>query len=194
VTDPRPWTFAALFGALWGAVELTLGTTLMLARVPLSGVLMGLIGLLCLVTLRRLQPVPGVCLLAGAVALFLKVFTIGGLHPGPLIGIGLDALVVEAVLTLTGGRRFGVVVSGALVAAVAPLQLLLMLWLFAGGEVLQAYLRPLQAALSSVGLGGLSSTGIVTVVIGLVAAVGAVGGLWVWTVSERVVRRLGDGS
>ena len=41
--DLRPWTHAALFGALWGALEATAGTALHLGGVPLTGEIMGLI-------------------------------------------------------------------------------------------------------------------------------------------------------
>ena len=50
-------------------------------------------------------------MLAGVVAVFLKIFTLGGLYPGPIIGItvqalalalgGADALVVETMYDLT---------------------------------------------------------------------------------------------
>ena len=110
--DVRPWTYAALFGTLWGALEATLGTAVYLGKLPLRGTIMGLAGLLCLVCLRRLQPRPGVCLLAGVVAVFLKVFTLGGLYPGPIIGIAVQALAVEIAMTEAVGvlwaRRWAV--------------------------------------------------------------------------------------
>ena len=99
MTDVRPWTYAALFGALWGALEATMGTALYLGRVPFNGTMMGIVGLLCLICLRRLQPRPGVCLLAGAVAVFLKVFTLGGFYTGTIIGITVEALSVEIAMT-----------------------------------------------------------------------------------------------
>ena len=73
---------------------------------------MGLVGLLCLVCLRRLQPEPGVCLLAGVVAIFLKIFTLGGFYPGPIIGIGVQALAVEIAMTGAGGRAIGAAIGG----------------------------------------------------------------------------------
>ena len=122
--DARPWTYAALFGTLWGALELTIGTALHLAGVPLYGVLMSLIALVCLVTLRRLQPRFGVCALAGAVAIFLKIFALGGLRPGPMVGIGLAALLVELGFAICGSRALGAVVAGVLVTVAAPAQML----------------------------------------------------------------------
>lgn len=191
--DARPWTHAALFGALWGAAELTLGTALNLSRIPFAGVVMGLIGLTCLVTLRRLQPRPGVCLLAGVVAVFLKVFLVGGLYPGPLIGIGGEALLAELAFTLVGSRRVGAVVAGSLALAAPPAQLLGGLWALAGKEALGAYGRVARAALAPLGLGELGGGAIFGLVLAVFAAGGGAAGWWAWRVAGRVQRRLGGG-
>ena len=192
--DPRPWTHAALFGALWGAAELTVGTLLNLSRLPFAGVLMGVVGLACLVTLRRIQPRPGVCLLAGAVAVFLKIFLVGGLYPGPLIGIGGEALLVELAFTLTGSRRSGAVLAGALALAAPPAQLLVGLWVLAGRETLGAYGRAARLVLSPLGLGHLAGTSIFGLVLTLFAVAGAAAGWWAWRLAGRVQRRLGSGT
>ncbi len=189
--DVRPWTYAALYGALWGALEASLGTAAHLAKLPLRGTLMGLAGLLCLLCLRRLQPRPGVCLLAGVVAMFLKVFTLGGLYPGPLIGIAVQALAVEVAMTASGGRAVGAALGGAVTLATNPLQKLAMTWVVAGAEAMRAALDLMAAAASAVGLGGLRPAAVVGAVVALYGAVGAAGGLWAWWVAGRVARRLG---
>jgi hypothetical protein len=191
VRDVRPWTYAALFGALWGALEASLGTAAHLAKLPLRGALMGLAGLLCLLCLRRLQPRPGVCLLAGVVAMFLKVFTLGGLYPGPLIGIAVQALAVELAMTASGGRAVGAALGGAVTLATNPLQKLAMTWVVAGTEAMRAVLDMMAAAAGAVGLGGLRPAAVVGAVAALYGAVGAAGGLWAWWVAGRVARRLG---
>ncbi|MCU0234842.1 MAG: hypothetical protein MUE90_12530 [Thermoanaerobaculales bacterium] len=189
--DVRPWTYAALYGALWGALEASLGTAAHLAKLPLRGTLMGLAGLLCLLCLRRLQPRPGVCLLAGVVAMFLKVFTLGGLYPGPLIGIAVQALAVEVAMTASGGRAVGAALGGAVTLATNPLQKLAMTWVVAGAEAMRAALDLMAAAAAAVGLGGLRPAAVVGAVVALYGAVGAAGGLWAWWVAGRVARRLG---
>jgi hypothetical protein len=193
VRDARPWTHAALFGALWGAAELTLGTALNLSRLPLAGVVMGLIGLVCLVTLRRLQPRPGVCLLAGAVAVFLKVFLVGGLYPGPLLGIGGEAVLVEVAFTLAGGRRVAAVLAGALALAAPPAQLVLGLWALGGRDTLGAYGRAVRAALALVGLGKVDAGVLMGAVLAAFAAGGMAAGWWAWRLAGRVEQRLGGG-
>lgn len=191
MTDVRPWTYAALFGALWGAMEATIGTAVHLGKLPMRGTLMGLLGLLCLICLRRLQNRPGVCLLAGLVAVFLKIFTLGGLFPGPLVGITVQALAVELAMTATGGRAVGAAVGGALTLATNPLQKLATTWVVLGGDGLRAYFELLEAAAAALGLDGLRPLVLVGAVVAWSAVVGTAGGLWAYWVAGRVARRLG---
>ncbi len=192
MTDVRPWTHAALFGALWGALEATLGTAVHLGRLPLRGTLMGLTGLLCLVCLRRLQPRPGVCLLAGLVAVFLKIFTLGGVYPGPIIGIAVQAIAVEAAMTSSGGRAIGAAIGGALTLATNPLQKLGTTWVIAGTDAVQAYLELLGQAAARIGFTDLRVGVVFGFIVVFHGVVGAAGGLWAWWVAGRVARRLGE--
>lgn len=189
--DVRPWTYAALFGTLWGAIEATLGTALYLSKLPMRGAVIGLAGLLCLVCLRRLQPRPGVCLLAGVVAIFLKVFTLGGLYPGPVIGIAVQALSLEVAFFATGGRAVGAAIGGFLALATNPLQMVVTMWVLTGTDAVRAYLLLLREAAEGVGFGGLRAETVFVVVVVVTGLIGVAGGFWAWWVAGRVVRRLG---
>jgi hypothetical protein len=191
VNDARPWTYAALFGALWGAIEATLGTALHLGQIPFRGSIIGIAGLLCLICLRRLQPRPGVCVLAGAVAVFLKIFTLGGLYPGPILGIAVQAVVVELSMTLAGGTAAGAAVGGFLALATNPMQKLFTTWLVAGTEAVQASLRLLEESATAIGLEGVGAFSLLAGVVVSTGLVGAAGGLWSWWIAGRVRQRLG---
>ncbi len=189
--DVRPWTYAALFGTLWGALEATLGTAVYLGKVPLRGALMGVVGLLCLVCLRRLQPRPGVCLLAGAVAVFLKIFTLGGFYPGPIIGIAVQALMVEVAMTGLGGGAIGAAVGGFLTLATNPLQRIGMTWLVAGRGAVSASFQLLEESAAAIGLPGVRAVVLFWSLVVATGMIGAVGGLWSWWVAGRVAHRVG---
>lgn len=190
MTDARAWTRAALVGSLWGALELTLGSLLHLSRLPLTGLVMAAIGLACLLTLRRLSPCPGVCLVAGAVALVVKVFGLGGLRPGPLIGIAAEAVLVEVAVDLLP-RAAGAAAAGALVFLWGPLQKLAMTRLVAGREAVEAAVVLAGRAADAVGLAGAGLGGIATAVLGVMALAGGATGLAAWRLAGRVARRLG---
>ena len=191
VRDARPWTHAALFGCLWGCLELSLGTVLHLGRVPLKGLVMGSLGLVCLVTLRRLQPRPGVCLIAGMVAVFLKVFAMGGLYPGPVIGIAGESVIVELIFTATMSRAAGAIIGGALALALNPLQMVLMTWVVAGPEAFRAVVNGIQAAAARIGLAGVDGQSILIALMVVSGTIGGFVGGASWLLAGRVLRRLG---
>lgn len=188
--DARDWTAAALVGALWGALELSIGTALHLSRIPLRGTLMAVAGLICLVTLRRLRGGPGSVMLAGMIAASLKIFTLGGLYPGPLIGILVEAVVVEVCFDVFGCRRAAAVLGGAVVLGVTPIQMTLMVWVVAGRETVAATAMALRRGLEWLGVGSIPASGVLTGVVVVMAAIGGLAGWWAWAVSDSVARRL----
>lgn len=190
MVDVRPWTAAALVGTLWGALELSVGTVLHLSRIPLRGLVMVALGLICLTTLRRLRGRPGVIVTAGIVAAFLKVFTLGGLYPGPLIGILLEALVVEIVFDVAGTHRISAVLSGAIVSALTPIQMTVMIWLVAGRETLGATASAVSASMAQLGIAGVPPMLALGAVVVACALVGAGVGGWAWKLSSGVMGRL----
>jgi hypothetical protein len=185
--DLRPWTYAALFGALWGVLEATAGTALHLGRVPFRGELMGLIGLVCLVCLRRLQPRVGVVLAAGATAIFLKIFTLGGLYPGPLVGIAVQTVAVEIGFVLASGP-VAAAIGGAIALGTNPVQRVVTAWIVSGTEAATAVIRAVGE------LGGIRAEWVLGGFVAAAAVIGALGGAWAWSLAGRVERRLGSHS
>jgi len=189
--DARPWTHAALFGALWGALELSLGTILQLSRLPLRGSIMAICGLACMFTLRRLQPQVGVCALAGFVAVILKVFTLGGFFPGPVIGIALEVLMVEVAFLIFRHKKLAAAMAGAGALATHPIQMVLMTTLMAGPEVVSAMVNSLVTSIETLGLGSPSIHFLALLVICFFLITGSFVGLWTWGLAIRVAQRVG---
>ncbi|HOC44148.1 MAG TPA: hypothetical protein PKJ99_14120 [Thermoanaerobaculales bacterium] len=189
--DARAWTRAALVGSLWGALELSVGSVLHLSRIPLSGMVMSAIGLACLLTLRRLSPVPGVCLVAGAVALVVKVFGIGGLFPGPLIGIGAEALLVELAVTALPRGAAAAMAAGALVFLWGPVQKIAMVRIVAGQDAIDAAIVLGGRAAAAAGLGGVAAGWVVGAAVAALVTVGGIAGWSAWRLGGRVAGRLG---
>jgi hypothetical protein len=193
VSDARAWTRAALIGSLWGALELSVGSVLHLSRLPLTGLVMAAVGLACLLTLRRISPVPGVCLVAGAVAVVVKVFGIGGLIPGPLIGIGAEALLVELAFSALPRGAAGAVAAGGLVYLWAPVQKLVMVRIVAGRDTIEAAVALAGRALAAVGLEAVGVGWAAGTFAALLAAAGGAVGWAAWRLAGRVAGRLGAG-
>jgi ABC-type thiamin/hydroxymethylpyrimidine transport system permease subunit len=101
----REWVFVGLFGALWGAAEMTLGSVLHLAFPPLTdtflvGLIMACIGCLIAMCGRLFVDRRGSILLIGVITSILKAFSPGGVKIGPIIGIMAESLLMELGLML----------------------------------------------------------------------------------------------
>jgi hypothetical protein len=193
VRDARAWTHAALFGSLWGAAEASLGTVLKAAHVPLAGLVMASVGVLCLLTVRRLQPAVGVSLATGVVAAFLKVFSLGGLVLGPAAGIIAEAALVELAMTATASSAIGAVLGGALALAEAPIQMVFTAVVITGPEAAAALEKAARAITSSFSLPAVSPLAVLAAVATLSALAGAAVGALSWRVAGRVARRVRGG-
>jgi len=95
----RELVAVAVFGTLWGLVEISLGTVLKSFRIPLSGTVLAAIGLMVAMIGRTFVPRKGSTLFVGVIAMLLKLFSLGGVILGPMIAIFAEALVAEIVLS-----------------------------------------------------------------------------------------------
>lgn len=188
--DARAWTAAALFGGLWGAAELSLGALLSAARVPLGGMVMASVGVVCIVTARRMHPAAGQSLAMGVAVSFLKVFAVGGMLLGPLVGILVEAAVLELAFTVLGRRSAAAVAGAAGALAWAPSWALLWGALLAGPEAVQAFDRGMRMVAGSFGWRGATSGALVASLVGAAALLGALVGALAWRLAGRVVTRV----
>ena len=190
MSDARAWTHAALFGGLWGVAEASLGTVLKAAQVPLSGLILASVGVLCLVTARRLHPAFGITLATGAVAAFLKVFSLGGLVLGPVAGILAEAAFVELAMSATASSWPGAVLGGALALAEAPLQMAFTAVVITGPEAVAALAKATRALAGGLSFPAASPGAVLAAIAVACALVGGVVGALSWRVAGRVARRV----
>jgi hypothetical protein len=98
----RELVILAVFGALWGAVEISLGSLLHVLNIPLSGSVLSAIGLCVALTGRLFVPRRGSTLFIGVIAMLIKLFSLGSVVIGPMVGILAEAIIAEVVLSLFG--------------------------------------------------------------------------------------------
>ncbi len=142
------WSYAAAFGALWGSVEITLGTFLNTLRLPFAGVILASIGVVFLVAARQIVPRRGTSIATGLVAALAKSLSPGGIILGPMIGILSEAAVVELVLLPAPRARPAAALAGIICALWAASQKILTQVLLYGSVVLDLYLTALGRARS----------------------------------------------
>jgi len=135
----RFWGYAATFGALWGAVEITAGSFLHAIKLPFSAVVLAGIGAALLVSLRMLLPDRGVVLTAGIVCAGIKLLSPAGAVVGPMVAILVESVLVEMALAPAGANPVSGGVAGALASFWAVAQKLITQTLFYGLPVIGIY-------------------------------------------------------
>lgn len=182
----------AVFGALWGLVEISLGALLKTLNIPLSGVVLSAIGLTIALVGRAFVPRRGSTLFIGVIATLLKLFSLGGVIIGPMVGILTEALVAEIVLTTVGKpRRSAFVLAGALGVAWVLLQPFVTGPLLFGRTLFTVWLDLLDRGNQLLGLDPSAALWIVAALLAIHLAIGAVIGWFSWDIARLLQVRLG---
>jgi hypothetical protein len=177
----------AVFGALWGLVEVSLGSALKTLNLPLSGVVLACIGLIVALTGRVFVPRRGSTLFIGVIAMLLKLFSLGGVIFGPMFGILTEALIAESVLSLAGSpRRAAFTLASALGVAWVLLQPFVTGPLLFGRTLFTVWLDLLDRGNQ---LLGLAPSAALWIVVGLLAIHLVIGGVCGW-ISWDIARLL----
>lgn len=182
----------AVFGALWGVAEISLGSVLKTLNIPLSGVVLSAIGLTIALIGRVFVPRKGSTLFIGVIATFLKLFSLGGVIIGPMIGIITEALVAEVVLSATGQpRRFSLILAGALGVTWVLVQPFVTNTLLFGRTLFVVWLDLLDLGSRLLGIDTNAALLILLALLLLHLVIGAVVGWLSWDIARLLQRRLG---
>lgn len=188
----RNLVLIGVFGALWGALELSVGSALHALNVPFSGAFLAAVGITVALIGRRFVPQKGSVLEIGLVAALMKAASIGGIVLMPMIGIVAEALIVEAVLLATRGQSRGsYILAGALGCFWPFVHPFFTQGILAGRGILTVWGWVIEDGAALLHLSPQAALAIVAI-LGLVhMAVGVLAGLVAWQTAARVARRSG---
>lgn len=183
----------AVFGALWGVVEISLGSMLKALHLPFNGALLGTVGLTIALIGRLFVPRRGATLFMGVIATLMKLFSIGGVVVGPMIGILSEAVLAEVVLSLLGAPSLGAfLLAGALGVCWTLVQPFVTGALLFGRGTMEVWLDAVRDASQLLGLPGDAVLWIALVLIGLHVALGFLGGWLAWETGKHLNTRLSE--
>lgn len=188
----RELTILAVFGALWGVIEIGLGSALHALNVPLSGAFLAAAGLAIALTGRLFVPKSGSTLFIGAIAMLLKLFSIGSAVIGPLIGILAEAVLAEVILSGFGKPRRGAFLLAASLGVLWTLiQPFFTGWLIFGRDLFIVWLDMLDSGSRLFGLNASAAAWIIAALVIVHLAIGAAGGWLAWSAGKLLGTRLG---
>lgn len=180
-----------VFGALWGGVEISLGSLFHTLSVPMTGMFLSAIGLLVVLVARYFVPRKGSSLFLGVIAALLKMVSLGGIIIWPMIAIMFEALVAEIVLTLfKTNNRWIFVITGALGVFYTLVHPFFSQGVLAGSGMLFVWEMLLQQGSRVFGLPVEAALSVIGIMALVHLVVGAVAGLLAWDVARVVQGRL----
>jgi hypothetical protein len=192
----RDWVYIAVFGALWGAIEMTLGAYLHVIFPPLAdtfllGVIMAGLGGIIALTGRHFVPHTGSVLMIGVVTALLKALSLGGVKIGPVVAIVVESLLMEAGLLLARQpTRWGFALAGALAVSWNFFHKFVMMRLLFGQGFYEVAVNMVKDGSKLLGLDVRYSIVILVVLFVTRLVVGAVAGWLAWDLGGAVRRRL----
>jgi hypothetical protein len=150
------------------------------------------IGLTIALVGRAFVPRRGSTLFIGVLAMLLKLFSLGGVIIGPMVGILSEALVAEIVLSLAGpARRLPFMLAGGLGVAWVLLQPFVTGPLLFGRTLFVVWLDLLDLGRRLFGLTPAAAIWIVSGLILLHLAIGGLVGWLSWDIARLLKNRLG---
>ncbi len=137
--DFGEWTRLGLFGGAAGGIEMTVGSALHAAKIPLRGLaLSSLQGAMMTFTGFGLAQ-PGRVIWVPFISAGLKALSPAGNRLRPMLAICVQGLLYGTAVQTIGWNFLGVVIGGTLIGVWAATQGFVLQYLLLGGEMIKAY-------------------------------------------------------
>ncbi|MFH0882944.1 MAG: hypothetical protein V2A56_08155 [bacterium] len=190
---PRAWREAAVFGALWGAVEVTVGTFLHATRVPLAGVFLSATGVALLIAGSMILPSRGFPIRTALVCAAIRALSPQGLMPGPMIAIVWQGVLVAVLLVLLRHPLVAGLVAGFIATVSTQVQAFVVKLIFFGADLWELYTRLLERAEHFFGLSPGQGWLAIVIYLLIIGAVGIAGGYLGWRIGSEALRLREEG-
>jgi nucleoside-triphosphatase THEP1 len=160
------WTKAALLGSLWAAVEIVLGSFLHNIGMPLTGTVLSALGVCLMVAGGQLWPDRGIIWRAGVLCALMKSVSPSAVIIGPMIGITLEAFLLDGMTRLLGRTAPGYILGGALATTLPVFQKLIGLVFTYGLDAARLYVVLYEFAARSLHLTGVGPLDLILLWLG----------------------------
>ena len=181
------WSRAAIYGGLWGAVEITLGGFLHTLRIPVAGIFLAACEAGYLVAVRRITGARFMALAVAFVAGCVRSLAPAGALINPFVGIIMEGFMIEAAFLVLPGFWLPAFLGGAAATLWALVQLILTQLIFFGAGAIKFYELVHKAAqrIMGVSFAGFALLGVLV----LLALFGGLFGLWGMKIGGVVLMR-----
>jgi nucleoside-triphosphatase THEP1 len=173
----QKWIRAAAIGSIWAAIEIVAGSFLHNLKIPFSGTMLAMAAVYMLVAFSMQWREPGIIIRAGLIAAVMKSISPSAVILGPMIGITMEAVILETTWLLLGRNLTGFIIGGMLAVTWALLQKVLSLLILYGFDLVKIAEAFYLFLVKSTGLEGLSPLYLVLLVVAIYLIAGILAAL-----------------
>jgi nucleoside-triphosphatase THEP1 len=183
----RLWQRAAVYGSLWAAVEIVVGSFLHNLRIPFAGSVLSAVGVVILTASHRASPEKGLIWRTALVCALMKSVSPSAVILGPMVGILMEGILLESSVRIFRGRVPGYLVGGALAVSWSMAQRVLNAIVAFGTDVVRLYVDAYGYASRSLGVSSFGPFDLIATLVVLEMCTGVAAALF----GLRVARRAG---
>ena len=136
---PQLWLKAAMLGSLWASVEIVLGSFLHNIHMPLSGTFLAALGVIMMINGYKLWPEQGLFWRTALVTALMKSISPSAIILGPMVGIFMEGVILEATVRLFRRRWIGFILGGALAVSWSLFQKIFVMLMTYGPDFVVLY-------------------------------------------------------
>jgi nucleoside-triphosphatase THEP1 len=133
------WLKASVLGCLWASSEIVLGSFLHNLRIPFSGNILTAIGIVIMISMGQVWPERGLFWRTGLVCALMKSISPSAIIFGPMLGIFMEALLLELSTFVFRKSIIAFLVGGALAMSWNLAQVLLGYVITYGPDIIRLY-------------------------------------------------------
>ncbi|MBE0650137.1 MAG: hypothetical protein IH595_04780, partial [Bacteroidales bacterium] len=145
------WLRASVIGGLWASVEIIIGSFLHNTRIPFAGSVLAFFGIVLLIGFYQIWPHRGLIIRAGLITAIMKSVSPSAIILGPMIGIFLEAVLVEIIIILFGNNLIAYMLSGVLSLSSALFHKIVGLIIVYGFNIVKIYVNIINFGLKQLG-------------------------------------------
>lgn len=183
--------FIAIFGSIWGIIEVSVGTYLHIFRFPFAGALMSSLALLVILSGAVFIDDKFAIVKIGAVACFVRIFSVGSIIISPLISMVIEAIIANVIILIFSKNIFSFVLTGIIIVTYTFFHKFIAQGILFGKGIFKIYIDVLNEGSSLLGINIQYTFLIIFLLILLHIIFGIMAGITAYYLANQAKKRLG---
>jgi hypothetical protein len=181
-----------VFGALWGLMEISLGTLVKGLRIPMGGAMLTAVACLIFLTGRYFIRRKFSILIMGGIAATIKVFSVGTVIAGPFMAILIEACIAEILILFLGINRLSFILTSMVLVIYTIIHPFISQGIIFGANIYKVYLETIQKVADVFHTSYQYLAVIVLLYILMHALLGGISGWIAYSLAKRVENEYGQ--